>query len=184
MLHARQREKSKWGTESIKISWAGLLRWQLVLSELVKATTEHNNTIWLLLQKLFSWGEFPLTKWRFENKSSLRGMEGGGMFFCGHLILTGTEAFGIWGYIWSCNLWTGGIVLYMSTYLHTDVPFVSQIPHLCYKPTCYFQDGCQERSLTRSALRLERASSSRWFTADGECKLLLLSQKIFFCSLK
>lgn len=72
----------------------------------------------------------------------------------------------------------------MSTYLHTDVPFVSQIPHLCYKPTCYFQDGCQERSLTGSALRLEQASSSRWFTADSECKLLLLPQNICFCSLK
>lgn len=72
----------------------------------------------------------------------------------------------------------------MSTYLHTDVPFVSQIPHLCYKPTCYFEDGCQERSLTGSALRLEQASSSRWFTADSECKLLLLPQNFCFCSLK
>lgn len=56
----------------------------------------------------------------------------------------------------------------MPTYLQRDIPFtemgqslntlisVSQIPHLCYKPTCYFQDGCQKLRYTgRRAFNIE-----------------------------
>lgn len=100
-----------------EISWAGALWWQLVLSELVKAMTEHNNAIWLLLQKLFSWGEFPLTKWRFENKSSLRGMKGaGGMFFVGIWFSLGQKPLGLYLILQPLNWWYSSLNVHLSSH--------------------------------------------------------------------
>lgn len=82
---------------------------QLVLYDL----TQQNNTIWLLLvTKTFFWGEYSVTMWGFENKST----EGGSVFcVCERWHMIGAvlwaDTVEILGHFLVFNLWTCGIVL-------------------------------------------------------------------------